>query len=311
MQRPPTTLRNPFVLQNGGLISTGKRVTIERKNLHKINLYLQLTCPFDSITEIITHSYRFLSDFREAVDNWKSLQEAPNPLGYASTIQAYACGTPTALVYSYRAHLCANYYSVTSSSFIPNKYFCNCKDAIAAALRKLMDTYNGPVSHEVCNNCSKKDRFLVMRNTCVFDVDDSIVTTQYETQEQTYHELLSSQQMFDCLKCFTRSLERRFVLGPYICFDTSYAHRHGHKSKLSAVPRELILVGKKYILSGIVQYTPHDKHFIALCLSPTTGSWKVKNDLAKRSYDLHDDPQISIAMIFYVRVSTFQPVSGC
>ncbi|KAJ8670038.1 hypothetical protein QAD02_001297 [Eretmocerus hayati] len=193
-----------------------------------------------------------------------------------------------------------------------HRYICNCKDAISAAFRKLMGSYNGPVSEEVCLNCPLEDRTMMRINCCIFDVDpDVVIKDNYETLQRTFENKLSDQSTHHCRQCLARSLEQQYVTGPYICFDTSEAHRNGHKSQLSSVPTEMTLRGEKYVLSGLIQYRDYDEHFIAYCRSPTTGSWKVKNDLVKRAYVLKNDEDLHVHMLFYVRVTMYQsPVSA-
>ncbi|KAJ8670039.1 hypothetical protein QAD02_001298 [Eretmocerus hayati] len=70
MQTPVGNVKNPAILLNGNLIATGKKVTLSGKNLSAAFLHLQDTCPFDSITEVITHAYRHFADFRSVVDRW-------------------------------------------------------------------------------------------------------------------------------------------------------------------------------------------------------------------------------------------------
>lgn len=246
-----TTTKKRGNLQNGN--------SLQPRLLNGYRISISNTCPFDSITEILSHCCIYDS-FRAYIEMHKDATKAFNYLCYASAVsEIYEVGV-NATIYTYRFNLMCK---LLNSEYNRNYTNIECGDSVHRIFQLLMKDYASAL--ELCKcECGYNEKI----KKYVFSLRTHIVwLNNYPNMENELKNYLQKKTVY-CRSCRRSCAKLEYRLGPYLYIDMEDGYKPSEeantfgitpettKTCLSDIPTQLEIDENVYVLGGIIEYQP-------------------------------------------------------
>lgn len=311
-------------------INTKKRANIKNGNsllpkvvdkMNNVKIAITNTCPFDSITEVLSSCCDF-SSFRRFLESQKNYADSLLNLCYASAVLQYSEVGITPTIYMNRFHILQKL--LIKDRNIRNCTIIDCGDSVHAIFQLLMKNYECANEIITCRCGYKKTNSKIITTLPHVNI---VWQNNYKNLEAQLIEGFKEKTVY-CHLCERSCAKLNFILGPYLYIDVEDAYRDSQYARqlqvnvdnlytcLKDLPTELHINNTLYILGGVVRYVPPLQeseeallkcqslgHYIAYCRT-VNNDWIKRNDLetTRKTLSPKNLPSIKIASIFYIKI---------
>lgn len=297
LQMPKRNKKEVHVIQNG-LKKGGK------KSVHGIQDRFKNTCPWDSVTEVVTYSCNNSFSLKNFVTNSQDEQLALQYKCYLTTVSNYS---RMGLISSNCIYTSCAYQLLPLAQELKqvdefNEVDCTCNPN--NLFDTLMAQYNCSKEIGRCTACGNE----YTRKTPVTPLPNtSIMADDYQTLEEELSNYFCSERVYYCQECQETSMVCSKILGPYLWLDVEDAYKNSNKdinitTNLLDIPVNLTIRSQNFILCGAIEFRPG--HFVAYCYNAQYKYWVEKNDLNECSIKhFKNINRLKINIILYAKWS--------
>ena len=253
------TYDRPLRKRKDEILRNGNNCNLVHLNGEKI--YIQNTCAFDALVEVLTSAYCNYSTFK----NW--IDENSDNI-FFMFVKKYAMENINNSVYEERgAILCTIFENCNN--------IVDCTTNVNELFTRLVTDICSVEENRICGKCQVKSSKLF-----VVDLISTPTTEDFKQNFDNFVAQYFSVQTRTCKTCQS-ALQLKREPKSYVFIDTEIFFQINKINEilLNSIPEKFQIEDALYVLSGIVCHSPG--HYTAYCRN-TIGAWTVHNDISQK-----------------------------